>query len=212
MSTPNLSLYGIKTELLELLRYREEIAGSADMTPAEIKESLEVVDDRIREYVGREVAKVDGIAAYLRECEARAEVLKMEAQRIMNQSRSWTERGARIETVTLGVMLKLGATELDGATSTFKVKKNPPSLEVANVNELHPRYRRIKVTMTAELWERALGVLMKDERGAPVFQELIGCNVSAPEAMMAEIKAELKADGAVIGCKLIDDKFRLVVE
>jgi hypothetical protein len=212
MSAPNLSLYNIKAELLELLRFREEIAAAVDMTPEEIKASIEATDDRIREYVGREVEKVDGIAAYLRECDAHAAALKEEAKRINERAKAWEARGARLESVTLGVMLKLGATELEGANSTCKVRKNPASLDVANPNNLPPEYRRVKVTLTAALWERALGVLMGSEKGAPVFQELIGCNVSPAEAMMPEIKAELKNGGSVIGCRLIDDKVRLVVE
>jgi hypothetical protein len=212
MSAPNLSLYNIKVELLELLRERENIAGAVDMTPEEIKQSLEVVDDRIREYVTREVEKVDGIAAYLRECEAHAAALRIEASRIIGHAKAWEARGERLESVTLGVMLKLEATQLDGATSTFKVHKNPPSLDVQNPAALPAEYRRIKVTLTAALWERALGALMATEKGAPIFQELINCNVSAPEAMMVEIKTELKNGGSVIGCRTIDDKVRLVVE
>lgn len=220
MSAPNLSLYKIETELLDLMRFRESVADDPDMTPDEITASLEAIDRQITEYVTREVAKVDGIAAYLRECHARHDVLKAEAQRLQLQADAWAERGERLYAVTLQVMQQTGATLLEGANSTFKVRKNPPSVDVAQPELVPPAYQRQTVTLTVALWRRVLSHLFSNPRqplsggheDVSLFIELNECKISNPEPMKDAIKAELKAGVGVPGCRLVDDKVRLVLE
>jgi Siphovirus Gp157 len=209
--TNNLSLYQIETELLDLMRYRESVAEDAELTPQDQKASLEAIDKQIAEYVMREIAKVDGIAAYLRECETRASVLRLESERIADQADAWMERHDRIEAITLRVMQQTGATLLEGRTSTFKVRKNPPSVEVAQPDLVPLDYRRITVTMTAGLWSRLISVLVS-ERGAPVLADLLACKKTNDEPVKTEIGKELKQGVGVPGCRLVDDKVRLVVE
>ena len=213
MSAPNLSLYKIETELLDLMRFRESVADDPDMTPDEITASLEAIDRQITEYVTREVAKVDGIAAYLRECHARHDVLKAEAQRLQLQADAWAERGERLYAVTLQVMQQTGATLLEGANSTFKVRKNPPSVDPNIQMDILPTpYQRLTVKLNRSLWERVLAYLMTNEKGAPLFRELIEINVGNPEPMKDAIKSELRAGVGVPGCRLREDSVRLVVE
>jgi hypothetical protein len=49
----NLTLYGISTQLMELLILRDEITSDPDMTPAEQKDSLAALDDQIRDVYAR---------------------------------------------------------------------------------------------------------------------------------------------------------------
>lgn len=211
-SEANLSLYQIEAELLDLMRFRESVATDTEMTPQEQTASLEAIDKQITEYVHREVAKVDGIAAYLRECQTRAEVLMKEAQRIQLQADAWEARGERLEAVTLRVMQQTGATQLDGATSTFKVRKNPPSLDVAQPELVPAAYNRVTVTMTEDLLARLMQHLFGTPKGAPLFADLQACKQSNPEPMKDAIKSELKQGVGVPGCTLITDKVRLIVE
>lgn len=207
----NLSLYKIKTELLDLMRFRESVAGDTEMTPEEIKASLEAIDNQITEYVHREVAKVDGIAAYLRECETREEVIKKEISRLRNQADAWAQRGLRLRDVTLRVMQQTGATHLEGANSVFKVRKNPPSVDVAQPLLVPEPYLRKTVTMTAYLYSRIARCLF-DGADPGLFAEFAECKQTATEPMKDAIKAELKAGVGVPGCRLREDSVRLVVE
>jgi Siphovirus Gp157 len=209
--TNNLSLYQIETELLDLMRYRESVAEDAELTPQDQKASLEAIDQQIAEYVMREIAKVDGIAAYLRECAARAVIIEEEADRLHKLAKAWFARHDRLEAITLRVMQQTGATLLEGRTSTFKVRKNPPSVEVAQPDLVPLDYRRITVTMTAGLWSRLISVLVSD-RGAPVLADLLACQKTNGEPIKTEIGKELKQGVGVPGCRLVDDKVRLVVE
>ena len=211
MTAPNLSLYKIETELLDLMRFREDVAQDTDLTPQEQTASLEAIDKQITEYVHREVAKVDGIAAYLRECETRAAVLKTEAMRIKAQADAWTARHDRLEAVTLRVMQQTGATLLEGATSTFKVKKNPPSVDVAQPELVPAAYQRIRVTMSKHVWHRMIQALSR-LADTTVYADALTVAVSDSEPMKDAIKAELKAGVGVPGCTLIDDKERLEIK
>lgn len=213
MTSPsNLSLYSIEIELLDLLRYREDVASDPDMSPQEIEASLEAVDNQIREYVSREVKKVDGIAAYLRECETRAEALKAEAKRIAERAKTWGDRHERLKAVTVRVMQQVGVTRLEGAQNTFKLKKNPASVDVAQPNLVPLPYLRRQITMSENLYQRVLDYLRQTAKGYPLSAELFECRSTTPEPMKSEIGKELKAGVAVPGCKLIDDKLRLEIE
>jgi len=211
-SEQNLSLYRIETELLDLMRFRESVAEDAEMTPDEQKASLDAIDNQITIYVTREVAKVDGIAAYLRECKTRAAVLNAEAMRILDQATAWAARGDRLQAVTLRVMQQTGATQLDGANSTFKVKKNPPSVDVAQPELVPPEYVKFSITMTLALSKRLVEHLRKSEEGGRILGEFELTKRTATEPIKSQIASELKAGVGVPGCRLVDDKVRLVGE
>ena len=211
-SVVNLSLYQIEHELLDLMRFREDVAQDADMTPEEAKASLKAIDNQITEYVHREIVKVDGIAAYLRECDARSAVLKEEAARIYAQAQVWSRRRNQLYEITLRVMQQTGATQLDGANSTVKVKKNPPSVDVAQPELVPAAYNRWQVTMNGDLFSRLMAHLMGTPKGSPLYIELQGCEWKQIGHMKDAIKQELKAGVGVPGCRLVDDKVRLVVE
>jgi Siphovirus Gp157 len=210
--TDNLSLYQIKTELLDLMRYRESISQDSEPTAEEWAASLEAVDKQIAEYAMREVGKVDGIAGYLRECWTRAKVLKDEATRISDQSDMWTLRGEYLEAITLRVMLQTGATLLEGRTSTFKIRKNPPSVEVAQPELVPKSYMRSRVSISQDLWDRLMEHLMRTDHGGVLLAELTLADRSDAAPMKEQIRYELKAGVSVPGCRLVDDKVRLVVE
>jgi len=208
----NLSLYNIETGLLDLLRYREELASDPDITPQETTASLDAVDAQIQEYVTREVQKVDGIAAFLRECETRATALKIEAQRVRSQAAMWEQRESRLREITLNVMQMVGAKELDGTNSTLKVRKNPPSVDVAQPELVPAPYQRITVTMSKYLYDRINQALFSGDKTSSLFVELQECKTGPIEAVKSKIAEELKQGVGVPGCRLREDSVRLVVE
>jgi len=199
MSTPNLSLFQIETELLELLRFREDVVSDADMTSAEQADSLEGIDRQIDDYIRREVQKADGIAAYLRECEARAEALKDEAKRIKERADAWTARMDRIKAGVLRVMRLIGKTKIEGHKSTLAIRKNPPSVEIRQPDLVPDEYLRVTVTMPAETWKKILNH----------FPYLIG---PVGEPSKTAIREALKRGEGVPGCQMNDENTRLEVK
>lgn len=200
-TAPNLTLYGIETQLLELLNFRDAVASDPDMTPAEQKESLEAIDNSIREYVTAEVKKVDGIAHYLREFDARAGVLKQEAKRCADAAKAWEKRGENLESMVISIMQQINATRLDGRTSVLSLRKNPPACEISQPALVPQEYQRVKVTMSVSLLRRIEAALM-NEKTAPLFAELQDAKQGEPEPEKDRIKEELKLGQGVPGCRL----------
>ena len=130
MSTQNLSLYNLEATLMRLMFEREEIAseepenGSQGETQ---RRQLREKDTEIREYVSKEIRKVDGVAYYLKEFETRAAAAKEEAKRLKARADAWEARHERLETLVKSVMLMSGKSRLDGDSNTLRLVKNPPS-------------------------------------------------------------------------------------
>ena len=111
----NLSLYQIEADLQELM---------AAYSEAEEDATREAIEAGIREYVEREVMKVDGIRSYLRHCEVMADAAKAEAAAQLERSKQWTKRAEKLESACLAVMTQMGKKRLEGNTGALVAKKN----------------------------------------------------------------------------------------
>lgn len=214
MISPRLSLYNIEAELSQLYAFREETASDADMTPQEQTASVRAIDLQIDEYVSRELTKADGIAANLGEFGIRAETCRAKAKHETERAKMWEARIEHLEAATLRALLSRpdGKRRIETASATLKIAKNPPSVEVYDKGQIPKPYLRRQVTLNADLYDRIAAHLMGSATGAPLFSELLDAKTTEPEPMRSEIGKELKAGVAVAGCKLIDDRVRLVVE
>jgi hypothetical protein len=188
---PNLTLYGIETQLLELLNFRESIEADPDMTPQEQQESLKACDESIAEYIRAEVKKCDGIARYLREFEARADTLKEEAARCTAMAKNWQKRYDSLEAMVIDIMQATKQTRIDGRHSVLQLKKNPPSVEVAQPELVPHEYQRVTITMTKTEWLMIL-------RALPIAERLAMPQTRGDyEPMKDEIKKRLKEECGV---------------
>lgn len=210
---PNLSLYGIETQLMELLQFRESVAEDPDMMPAEIEDSLTACDRQIEEYVRARIHKVDGVAAYLRECRKHAEALAEEAKRITAWSKAWKAREERLERVAIAAMQSFEKTRIEGQHSILTLRKNPPSTNVRQPDLVPAEYIRLTIKISKALLDRIQTLLMKTDQGGMLFSELLDVRADAKEEISnSKILAELKAGGSVPGCDLVRDKVRLEVK
>lgn len=210
---PNLSLYGIETQLLELLQFREGLAEDPDIAPTELAQSLAACDKQIEEYVRAEVEKADGVAAYLRECEKHAEALAEESKRIAARAKAWQARQERLEQVIIGVMQSVSKTKIEGQRSTLALRKNPPSANVRQPDLVPIEYKRLSIKLSVAQYERIAAHLMKSDAGGVLFGELLEARTNAQdEISKSKILEELKAGGSVPGCELVRDKVHLEVK
>jgi len=111
----NLSLYQIEADLQELMAAYGEAEDDA---------TRQAIEQGIQEYAAREVAKVDGIRAYLRHCEVMAVAAKCEADSQMERSRKWTRRAEKLQAICLSTMIAMGKKRLEGKTGELAVKTN----------------------------------------------------------------------------------------
>lgn len=203
--TPQLTLYGIETQLLELLNFRDTIAEDPDMTPQEQAESLKACDESIVEYIRAEVKKADGIARYLREFEARAATLKEEAARCTAMAKNWQKRYDSLEAMVIDIMQATKQTRIDGRHSVLQLKKNPPSVDPnIQINLVPEELLRRTVTMTEAVYQMLLN--------GPGGALLLTGTAKDCEPMKDEIKKRLKEGDGVPGCRLRTDGVRLEVK
>jgi hypothetical protein len=156
-----LTLYDIETDLLNLMLCREAVLNDPDrsavLEDGETRESeLELIDQAIQERVSAEIAKVDGIAFYLREFAARAAAAKAEKKRLADREAMWEAREERLKEIVTQVMLMTGKKRLEGNANTLKLVNNPPSVEIAQPELVPSEYQKVVVRMPHSLWARVV--------------------------------------------------------
>jgi hypothetical protein len=244
MST-GLTLFDIETDLLNLMLCREAVLNDPDrsavLEEGETRESeLELIDRAIQERVSAEIAKVDGIAYYLREFEARENAADAELRRMCTRKVAWKTRRERLQEMVIAVMNATGKTRLEGRANTLKLVKNPPSVEIAQPELVPTEYKKLKVTMPYTLWnalweacpkelrEEMLAVRLGREDSEPMkskiteaLKQRVQCGGCAGSGRRyhgvdwndcPDCAGTGKVNQGVPGCSLVRDKMRLVVE
>jgi Siphovirus Gp157 len=208
-----LTLFDIETDLLNLMLCREAVLGDYHTPDGERSQELAEIDQAIQERVSAEIAKVDGIAFYLREFAARAAAAKAEKKRLADREAMWEAREERLKEIVTQVMLMTGKTRLEGNSNTLKLVKNPPSVEIAQLAMVPEQYLRATVAMSADSLETLKLILeaYESQHSKRILAELNEATVKL-EAMKTPISEALKRGDGVPGCSLVRDKMRLVVE
>jgi hypothetical protein len=181
------------------------------MTPQEQQESLKACDESIAEYIRAEVKKCDGIARYLREFETRAATLKEEAARCTAMAKNWQKRYDSLEAMVIDIMQATKQNRIDGRHSVLQLKKNPPSVEVAQPNLLPAELMRTSVTMTPVLRDKIFLALISAGETS-LSSAFTDCTCTTPEPRKNEIAKRLKEGDGVPGCRLRTDGVRLEVK
>ena len=201
-TTQNLTLYNLEATLMRLMFEREELAT----------EGLSVIekDIEIREYISKEIRKVDGVAYYLKEFEARAAAAKEEAKRLKARADAWERRHERLEEMVKSVMLMSGKARLDGDANTLRLQKCPPSVEIAQPELVPEEMQRVTVTMSMRLWLQIQRV-MGETADQTAWKKLLSMPTKL-EPSKSKIGEALKRGDGVPGCSLVTDKMSLRVE
>lgn len=206
-TTPRLSLFAIESELLGLIDQREdalerlaaataspELPGVENYTPA-ITEELAVVDGLIRDYLKREVKKVDSIAFCVKEFEARAEARKAEAERMKASADRDAETAKRIKEMVLQVMQEFGEKKLPGRLFTITRQGNGgvQALTIAQPDLVPDAFKRVLVSMPLIFWAE----LTAQRPGLTS-----AATINRLEPNTEAIRESLLNDQGVMGCKL----------
>lgn len=126
------SLFEIQSALVDLVTAREEAEAELDAAlperHAELARVIETCEEAIRDYVAREVRKVDGIRGYWRHCEMMAEAAEAEAKRQKERAEQWSSRLRRLKDSVCSVMRSFEwaskSKRLDGSTGSITLKQN----------------------------------------------------------------------------------------
>lgn len=199
-TAPRLSLFQIEAELLQLIDQREEVlermaAMSPDELTAspEIGQELSVVEGLIRDYLKREVRKVDSIAFACKEYEARAEARKAEAERMRASADRDAETAKRIKAMVLEVMQEFGEKKLPGRLFTITRQGNGGvhALTIAQPDLVPLEMKRCTVELVATAAQDFA------EKFAGQYRIL---EMAHPDAK--DIRSALERGVGVMGCRL----------
>jgi len=222
---PNLSLYGLEEELLELLQRRDDVAGEIRTTvedKAAQEDELQAIDGVIADYLQRQsIAKADSVIAALRECRMAAEALRAEAKRLTERAEQretrakWiremaAERLAQeidpqvIEASRRSVVLF----RVNGRLGQIKLAKSPESADIRQAELLPPDVLRRRVTLPETMWQ-----LLVELAGCAGHPEAIGLeSLGKVEPDHAEILRRLKSGEPVPGAQLVRDRVHLRID
>lgn len=172
--TKRLSLFEIESDLLSLIDQREDAlerlamshhpdSSSVENMPSVIEQELAVIDGLIRDYLKREVKKVDGCAFAIKEFEARAVAKYAESGRLHNAALRDEETAKRIKQMVLEVMQEFGEKKLPGRLFTISRQGNGgvQPLTIAQPDLVPLDKQRIKVEISAKDEPRVWNLLME---------------------------------------------------
>lgn len=165
MSTPadgmDLTFRDIEAGLVALMRQREECAEEYDRVRADtvsggLEElalaALDQCDAAIAAYLKAEVAKVDGVAAFILSRRARAQMNSDEADRLDAIATADERAADLIEKMALRVMQETEQRTIEGARHTLKLKRNPPAVVIAQPELVPNSFSKVTVTMPSTVW------------------------------------------------------------
>ena len=220
--SPDLSLYGLERELLELLQLRDDVAGETHVTEpgrSEQTSALEVLDQQITEYIKRQtIARADSVIASIREYESRAEALDQEIARLKalrNRARDRVELIRTVAAESLAATLDqqdiITASQgtvlarVRGRLGQVKLCKSPPSVEVTDESLLPLDYLVTVVTLTGPEWLR-LRQYVGELGDVELAKKLESCETRENKPAIA---CDLKQSKPVAGARLVEDSVHL---
>lgn len=145
------SLYNIEATIVSLFALLDEAEADGDA------KAREVIEGQIKEWVGAELRKVDGIATFIRESEHRAELAKEEAQRLADRAKHWQAKADRLRACTMEAMNAHGIRKLETPASSLTVVGNGGLQPLDRQDDLIPNeYKLFIATLNHKQWRAFL--------------------------------------------------------
>ncbi len=189
MSAMSLSLFGIESNIHDLMDIWQD---------AETPEDMALAEERIREWANLEVRRVDGIRKYWRLCDQMEAAAKFEAETQRRRAQMWAARRARLKLLVYDVMTAFHLKKLEGQTGSLMVKGNggKQAVEISNPELVPSEYMRVTMECSGDVWAE-----LTSRMGAQWIKENVGRTTVTPALSL--IGEALEKD-AVAGARLIE--------
>jgi len=145
--TPNESLMAIE-ERLQMLLDSEEFIDPADPNADKLRA---MVAEEIAATLEAELTKVDGVANYLTWLETHEEFCGREIARLAARKAKFEKRRERVEGMVIGLLREHKERRLEGHTTFLALRKNPPSVEIVNEDEIPNEYKTAVITSEMQI-------------------------------------------------------------
>jgi hypothetical protein len=190
------TLFDIEESLILL---GEAIADAEELTP-ELHADFE-------RYLGAAREKRDNVARFRSECENQVEAAKKEIATLGKRKKRFERKIERLDSMLLAVFSAMNVSYLEGYFYTLTKVKNPPSVDVLDLEAVTDGYKRVSVCLPAEDWRLLLEALPEERRREIVFR-LFKHEVT-PE--LGDMKPVLQRDEFIPGARLRTQEYRVEI-
>ena len=125
----NLALYTVADQYLSDIRDLEEL----DLGQEEF-------EDKLANLSGELADKATAVAMFVRNIEATVDAMKQAEKQIADRRKAKEAKAERIRSYLLENMLRIGISKIDTPYFSLSVRKNPPAVEVINLDAIPDEY------------------------------------------------------------------------
>ena len=197
----SLTLYDLETHLQALADCIETVAPDQEQQfLGDFTQALVAVKE-----------KRDQVAQFMAFVESQATLAIAEIARLRARQQSYERLLDRLKEYVGYVIKSLGKDEkgkwrkLEGNVVTFRLQKNPDSVEIVDVAQIPAKFKIASITLPLIIWEELLDALDM-ELSARVLGSIKPADLTV---RTGDVKAALKANEAVPGAQWADTTFHL---
>lgn len=132
-----------KKQTLTLVEITEEIEALESLVDPETGEWTDTHEELRIEVMGKLACKADSFGAFLRDQEARSQVLADEIDRLSARKRAFDRRVASMKTYGMYAMQRMERPKIEGTYFTLALQNNPERVELAAGVALPDQYVRV---------------------------------------------------------------------
>ena len=125
-----MTLYELTNEYKRLYDMAEEM----DLSPCDLKDTLDGMDEELSE-------KADGYGKVIRQMESDSDAIDAEIKRLQGRKKTIKSNINRMKSFLKIAMDEAGKKEICGELFKFKIRKNPPKLEILNESLVPKEFR-----------------------------------------------------------------------
>ena len=125
-----MTLYELTNEYKRLYDMAEEM----DLSPDDLKDTLDGMDEELSE-------KADGYGKVIRQMEADSDAIDAEIKRLQGRKKTIKSNIDRMKSFLKIAIEEAGKKEICGELFKFKIRKNPPKLEILNESLVPKEFR-----------------------------------------------------------------------
>ncbi len=158
---PSMSLYALESAIVELFALRDEAEAEGDA------QQVALMDQEIAKWTAAELRKVDGVAAWIRECEARAQIADEEAERLRHRAKAWQAKADRVKEAAKQAMLDHDLKKVAGRLNTLRIQGNGGLQKLeTDMATLPDSFRLFRIDLSSGMYQRFLDCLPSTWAGA----------------------------------------------
>jgi Siphovirus Gp157 len=199
--TQSLTLYDLESNL-------QALADSAEMVSSDEEQAF-LADFTVALTAAKD--KRDRVSHFLAHLESQADLAAAEIKRLQARKTAYESLLTKMKGYVVHVIQTLGADtkgkypKLEGNTASFRIQKNPDSVEITDESAIPSQFKTATVTIPLPLWDELLDA-MDMELSGRVLDSIRRPDIAVRNA---DVKAALKNKEDVPGARWAETSYHL---